>query len=129
MMNRNRADGKAMTLIVAGSLLAMTAIWMGMVSVPVTAQQNKPTVEDLRTGKNFIETKVYSLEASSSITTWHENAPTTTVVSRNYNSPYPCSTSATRCWCQIPGGSSSRPTTACPRQRPTVRWPASSDIT
>jgi regulator of RNase E activity RraA len=59
----NRRSGKALTLALAASLLVVTAIWMAMVSVPVAAQQSpKPPAEDLRAGKNFMETRVYSEE-------------------------------------------------------------------
>jgi regulator of RNase E activity RraA len=54
-------NGKALVSIVAASLVAATAISMSMVSGPVAAQQSgRPQAEELRTGKNFIETKVYS---------------------------------------------------------------------
>jgi regulator of RNase E activity RraA len=50
-----------LTLVVAAGLLAVTVVWMALVSVPVTAQQSKPPAgEDLRAGRNFMETKVYS---------------------------------------------------------------------
>ncbi len=59
----SRRSGKALTLAVAASLLVATATWMAMVSAPVVAQQGaKPKAEDLRTGRNFIETKVYTEE-------------------------------------------------------------------
>jgi 4-hydroxy-4-methyl-2-oxoglutarate aldolase len=59
----NRRSGKALTLAVAASLLIITAMWMAMVSVPVAAQQSpRPAAEDLRAGKNFLETKIYSDE-------------------------------------------------------------------
>ena len=61
MTSRNRVNGKALVSVVAVSLLAATAIWMSMVSGRVAAQQSgRPPAEELRTGKNFIETKVYS---------------------------------------------------------------------
>lgn len=61
MTSRNRVNGKALVSVVAVSLLAATAIWMSMVSGPAVAQQSgRPQAEELRTGKNFIETKVYS---------------------------------------------------------------------
>jgi regulator of RNase E activity RraA len=45
----------------AVTLIVVTAIWMALVSGPAAAQQNaKPADDDLRAGKNFIETKVYS---------------------------------------------------------------------
>jgi regulator of RNase E activity RraA len=50
-----------LTLVVAAGLLAVTVVWMALVSIPVTAQQSKPPAgEDLRAGRNFMETKVYS---------------------------------------------------------------------
>ncbi len=68
MTTRDRRSGKAMTLIVGMSLLAVTAAWMAMVSAPATAQQNaRPAVEELRAGKNFIETKVYSEQQDQAI--------------------------------------------------------------
>ncbi len=61
MMSPNRVHGKALVSVVAVSLLAATALWMSMVSGPATAQQNGgPQAEELRTGKNFIETNIYS---------------------------------------------------------------------
>jgi 4-hydroxy-4-methyl-2-oxoglutarate aldolase len=52
-----------MTLAVVASLLVVIAIWMAMGSVPVTAQPSpRPAAEDLRTGRNFMETRVYSEE-------------------------------------------------------------------
>lgn len=59
----NRRSGKALTLAVAASLLVVIVTWMAMVSVPVVAQQGaRPAAEDLRAGRNFIETKVYTEE-------------------------------------------------------------------
>jgi len=59
----NRRSGKVLTLALAVSLLVVTATWMAMVSVPVVAQQGaRPAAEDLRTGRNFIETRVYTEE-------------------------------------------------------------------
>ncbi|MCX5645754.1 MAG: RraA family protein [Phycisphaerae bacterium] len=61
MTRRNRIRGTVLSLVMAVTLIAVTAIWMAMVSGPAAAQQTaKPTTEDLRAGKNFIETKVYS---------------------------------------------------------------------
>jgi 4-hydroxy-4-methyl-2-oxoglutarate aldolase len=58
-----RRSGAALTLVVAVVLLAVTAIWMAMVSAPVAAQQTtRSAAEDLRTGRNYIETRVYSEE-------------------------------------------------------------------
>jgi regulator of RNase E activity RraA len=42
-------------------LIVVTAVWMALVSGPAAAQPNtKPAANDLRAGRNFIETKVYS---------------------------------------------------------------------
>ncbi len=61
MTSRNRVNGKALVSVAAASLLVATAIWMSVVSGPAAAQQGPgPAVEELRAGKNFIETKVYS---------------------------------------------------------------------
>jgi len=50
------------------ALVTATTIWMTMVSAPVTAQQNAArAVEDLRAGKNFIETRVYSEQEDKAI--------------------------------------------------------------
>jgi len=59
----NRRSGAALTLVVAAILLAVTVIWIATVSAPVAAQQSpRPAAEDLRAGRNFIETKIYSEE-------------------------------------------------------------------
>ncbi|MBN1506815.1 MAG: RraA family protein [Sedimentisphaerales bacterium] len=59
----NPRSGKAFTLVLAASLLILTAMWMAVVSVPVAAQQSpRPAAEDLRAGRNFMETRVYSEE-------------------------------------------------------------------
>jgi len=59
----NHRTGTALTLVVAAILLAVAMIWMAVVSSPVAAQQNPaPTADNLRTGRNFIETPVYSEE-------------------------------------------------------------------
>jgi len=61
MMRRNRIRGTVLSLVMAVTLIVVTAIWMALVSGPAAAQQNaKPAADDLRAGKNFIETKVYS---------------------------------------------------------------------
>ena len=61
MRSQKRRSGQALTLVVAAGLLAVTVVWMALVSIPVTAQQSKPPAgEDLRAGRNFMETKVYS---------------------------------------------------------------------
>jgi len=56
----SQRTGTALTLVVAAILLVVTAIWMAMVSSPVAAQQSAKPAEDLRAGKNFIETRIYS---------------------------------------------------------------------
>jgi len=59
----NRRSGAALTLVVAAILLAVTVIWIATVSAPVAAQQSpRPAAEDLRAGRNFIETKIYGEE-------------------------------------------------------------------
>ncbi len=68
MMSRNRRGGKTLTLVVMTTLIAGTAAWMCLVSVPVAAEQNtRPTGADLRAGRNFIETKVYSEQEDQKI--------------------------------------------------------------
>jgi len=57
----NHRSPTALTLVMAAILLTVTAIWMTVVSSPVTAQSNPaPAADTLRTGRNFIETPVYS---------------------------------------------------------------------
>jgi regulator of RNase E activity RraA len=42
------------------TLIVVTALWMALVSGPAAAQQSaKPSAEELRAGRNFIETKIY----------------------------------------------------------------------
>lgn len=61
MRSHNRIGGKTMTLILAIILATVTLIGTTAVSVPVAAQQNGgPNPDDLRAGRNFIETKVYT---------------------------------------------------------------------
>ena len=61
MMSGNRISGKVLSLVMGITFVGVTAIWMAVVSGPATAQQAaKPSTDSLRTGKNFIETKVYS---------------------------------------------------------------------
>jgi 4-hydroxy-4-methyl-2-oxoglutarate aldolase len=68
MTTRNQNSGKALTLLVAVSLLACTAVWMSMVSIPVAAEQSGRTDNtDLRAGRNFIPTKVYSEQEDQEI--------------------------------------------------------------
>jgi len=68
MMSRKRRSGQALTVVVATSLIVVTVVWLALVSAPVTAQPGKPAGgEDLRTGRNFIETKVYSEQEDQEI--------------------------------------------------------------
>jgi 4-hydroxy-4-methyl-2-oxoglutarate aldolase len=68
MTSRNRISGKAMTLVLAATLAAVTMVGTTMVSVPVAAQQStRPNPEELRAGKNFIETRVYSEQEDQAI--------------------------------------------------------------
>ncbi len=60
-MSRNRIQGQVLSLVMAIALIVVTAIWMALVSGPAAAQPApKPSADELRTGRNFIETKVYS---------------------------------------------------------------------
>jgi regulator of RNase E activity RraA len=60
MTRRNRIRGTVLSVIMAVTLIAVTALWMALISGPASAQQTaKPADDDLRAGKNFIETKVY----------------------------------------------------------------------
>lgn len=59
----NRTSPRALTLAVAATLSVAAATWMAMVSVPAAAQQApKPAADDLRAGRNFMESKVYTEE-------------------------------------------------------------------
>jgi 4-hydroxy-4-methyl-2-oxoglutarate aldolase len=59
-MSRNRIRGTVLSLFMAITLIVVTTLWMAMVSSPVEAQQKaKSGAEELRTGRNFIETKIY----------------------------------------------------------------------
>ena len=61
MMSRNRIRGTVISLFMAMTLIVVTVLWMAMVSVPVAAQQKaNPGAEDLRAGRNFMDTKIYS---------------------------------------------------------------------
>ena len=61
MTRRNRIRGTVLSLVMAVTLIAVTALWLALVSGPATAQQTaQPAAEDLRAGKNFLATKVYS---------------------------------------------------------------------
>jgi 4-hydroxy-4-methyl-2-oxoglutarate aldolase len=57
MMSRNRIRGAVLSLAMAAVLIVVTVLWMALASDPVAAQQS---AGDLRAGKNFIETRVYS---------------------------------------------------------------------
>jgi 4-hydroxy-4-methyl-2-oxoglutarate aldolase len=60
MTRRNRIRGTVLSLVMAVTLIAVTALWMALVSGPAAAQQTAPpAADDLCAGKNFIETKVY----------------------------------------------------------------------
>jgi 4-hydroxy-4-methyl-2-oxoglutarate aldolase len=60
-MSRNRIRGTVVSLFMAITLIVVTALWMAMISSPAEGQQKaKPGAEDLRAGKNFIDTKIYS---------------------------------------------------------------------
>jgi 4-hydroxy-4-methyl-2-oxoglutarate aldolase len=59
-MGRNRIGGTVLSLFMAIALLVVTVFWMALVSGPAAAQpQTRPGADDLRAGRNFIETKVY----------------------------------------------------------------------
>jgi 4-hydroxy-4-methyl-2-oxoglutarate aldolase len=59
-MNRKRVHGKVVSLVLAVTLIVVTGLWMALVSGPAAAQPGpKPSVEELRAGRNFIETRVY----------------------------------------------------------------------
>jgi 4-hydroxy-4-methyl-2-oxoglutarate aldolase len=61
MMSRNRIRGTVLSLFMAITLIVVTALWMALVSGPAEARQKaKPGAEELRAGRDFIETKVYS---------------------------------------------------------------------
>jgi len=60
MMRLNRIRGTVLSFVMAVVLIVVTVIWMAAVSGPAAAQPSaKPTSDDLRAGKNFIETRVY----------------------------------------------------------------------
>ena len=61
MTRRNRIRGTVLSVVMAVTLIAVTALWMALVSGPAAAQQTAPpAADDLHAGRNFIETKVYS---------------------------------------------------------------------
>ena len=61
MASRKRISGKAMTLVLAAILMGITTIGSTMLSLPAAAQQAaKPNPDELRAGRNFMETKVYT---------------------------------------------------------------------
>jgi len=52
----------------AVALLVLTAVWMALVSGPAAAQSRaKPSAADLRAGRNFIETPIYSEQEDQEI--------------------------------------------------------------
>jgi 4-hydroxy-4-methyl-2-oxoglutarate aldolase len=60
-MSRNRIRGTVLSLFMAITLIVVTVLWMALVSGPVTAQQAaKSGPEQLRAGRNFIDTTIYS---------------------------------------------------------------------
>jgi len=68
MTRRNHISGKAMPLVLAVTLVAVTMVGTTLVSVPATAQQGtKPNPDELRSGRNFIETKVYTEQQDQEI--------------------------------------------------------------
>jgi regulator of RNase E activity RraA len=57
-----------LTLVVAATLLACTAVWMSMASIPAAAEQSgRPDSADLRAGRNFLATKIYSEQEDQEI--------------------------------------------------------------
>jgi len=68
MTRRNRIDGKAMSLVLAVALVAVAMVGTTMVSIPAAAQQGaRSNAEELRAGKNFMETKVYTEQEDQAI--------------------------------------------------------------
>jgi 4-hydroxy-4-methyl-2-oxoglutarate aldolase len=67
-MSRHRIRGTVLSLFMAITLIVVTVLWMAMVSGPVAAQQAaKSGPEQLRAGRNFIETKIYSEQEDQEI--------------------------------------------------------------
>jgi regulator of RNase E activity RraA len=61
MTSRHHLRGKTMTLVLALLLAIVATMGTTMVSVPAVAQQNvRPDPDELRAGRNYIETKVYT---------------------------------------------------------------------
>jgi len=61
MMSRNRIRGAVLSLFMVIALIVVTAFWMALVSGPAEAQSTaKPSNQELRAGRNFIETRTYS---------------------------------------------------------------------
>jgi 4-hydroxy-4-methyl-2-oxoglutarate aldolase len=61
MTSRNQKDARALKLVMTATLVVGTAVWLSMASIPVAAEQStRASTEDLRAGKNFLETRVYS---------------------------------------------------------------------
>ena len=58
----------AVTLVVLFGLLAFSLLFIGAYSAPAAAKENtRPSTEELRAGKNFIATKIYSAEEDEQI--------------------------------------------------------------
>jgi 4-hydroxy-4-methyl-2-oxoglutarate aldolase len=67
-MSRNRIRGTVLSLFMAITLIVVTVLWMAIVSGPVAAQPTaKSGPEELRAGRNFIETKIYSEQEDQEI--------------------------------------------------------------
>ncbi len=61
MGSHNHLGGKAMTLVLAILLTTVTLMGTTVISIPAAAQQSVgPNPDELRAGKNFLETKVYT---------------------------------------------------------------------
>ena len=68
MMSRNQKGGKALTMVMLATLVIGTALWTGLVSAPVVAEQGvRPGPDELRAGRNYLETKVYSEQDDQAI--------------------------------------------------------------
>lgn len=62
MQTRSMSGNKAAVLLVLAGALAVSLVVVAAYSQPAAKQNPAPSVEDLRAGKNFIPTKVYSAE-------------------------------------------------------------------
>ena len=68
MQTTNMSGKRAAILLVLAGFSAASLVVIGAYSQPAAAKQNPaPSVEDLRAGKNFIATKVYSAEDDEQI--------------------------------------------------------------